>query len=107
MGKKKRKPRKSKKNLEEEATYSQSDVKKLETVTEEEPVEVLQPFTDPTQIEEITTLEEVPTVDGDAIISAIAELPEPILTPTQRQYMTEFYPTYSGVRSKLRRLAGL
>jgi len=126
----KRKPRKSKKKVEEEATYTQSDVKKLEPVTEEEPIIVSQPFTDPTQTEEINVmpgiLAEVPEstetpfkpeelinltdkyrrMDAETE-AAIAELPEALLNPTQRQHMTEFYPTYSRIRSKLRRLAGL
>ena len=72
---------------------------KLEPITEEEPPTVKQPFNDP-NTEESTDMNE-------EIIFSIAQLPTPLMAPTQRQYGEEFLPEYTKIRSKLRRLAGL
>jgi len=81
-------------------------VDSLEPIEDEEPMEVKQSFTDPTQNESGEPKHE----EGDSwedVQFAVAELPSPLLTPTQRQYGEEFLPEYTKIRNKLRRLVGL
>ena len=82
-------------------------VESLEPIEDEEPTEVKQPFTDPTQNEDAGEPKHEEGNSWEDVQFAVAELPSPVLTPTQRQYGEEFLPQYTKIRNKLRRLTGL
>ena len=101
-------------------------VKILEPIVEEPEVTVKQPFSTPMSIYAKTLsseeIDKIRVVELDAsafngipeevfttakMFDAVNELPEPLMSPTQRQYGEDFLPLYIKSRNKLRRLAGL
>ena len=101
-------------------------VKRFEPIVEEPELTVKQPFSTPMSIYAKTLsseeIDQIRVVELDAsvfngipddvfqqakVLDAINELPEPLMSPTQRQYGEDFLPLYIKSRNKLRRLAGL